>query len=157
MNNWLEETYREHAQSLFRLAWLILRDVAAAEDAVHAAFLTMLTVTQKPLNQKGFAMRAVRNAAIDERRRRLRKSSKFLDESQHCKVFPNASSALEVEELLQSLTHAQQEVVQYHLRLQMSFREIAELLAEPISTVSSRYQRAIEQLRKQAEVHNERT
>ena len=158
MTDWLESCYREHSKRLFRLAWLVLRDVAAAEDAVHSAFVRLVALKDPPENIAAFVLRAVRNAAIDERRRRRRQATELLVESHRITAAPSfGESRLELEETLMSLTEAQREVVEFRLRLGMSFREISELLHEPLSTVSSRYQRAIDHLQKNLEVHDERT
>ncbi|QDT11534.1 RNA polymerase sigma factor [Stieleria marina] len=143
--NWLEELYRLHRESLFRLAWLILRDQGLAEDALQAAFLKLSRIALPPNNSLSYARQTVRHCAIDLRRTRNVQRTEPLQHDPEQPRLPNDN--LDIEALLLALTDPQREVVEFRLRLGMSFKEIASLLNEPLSTVSSRYQRAIDSIK----------
>ncbi len=155
MSHWLEVVYRDNAERLFQLAWLILRDAALAEDAVHVAFVQLARLTEPPESQSAYVYRCVRNAAIDERRRRGRRATEPLIGNEPSSGNLNDECRLLLEEMLLSLSESQRDVIELRLRLDFTFAEIAEMLGEPLSTVSSRYQRAIKVLRQRAEVNHE--
>jgi len=141
----LERIYREHRDQLFHLAWLVLRDHSLAEDALHDAFVKLKQIENQPTNALFYARTSVRNIAIDIRRSRQVRATEPL--SHDLATGGRTMEELEVEEMLLKLSGGQREVVEMHLRLGMSFKEIAGLLDEPLSTVSSRYRRALDAMR----------
>ena len=71
LKHWLEDIYRDHRRGLFGLALSVVREAAAAEDAVHEAFARMAKQRRRPVGDVlGYVYKAVRNAAIDQTRRR---------------------------------------------------------------------------------------
>lgn len=154
MSHWLEDVYRKDGERLFRLSWLILRDVALAEDAVHIAFVQLAGLKKPPECRSAYVYRCVRNAAIDERRRRGRRATETLIGNEASSSHFHDESRLLLEELLLTLSESQREVIELRLRLAFTFTEISAMLGEPLSTVSSRYQRAINVLRERAEVNH---
>ncbi len=152
---WMEEIYREHRESLFHLAWLILRDRSLAEDAVHSGFVKLASIDSSPQHPLNYARQAIRNSAIDLKRSRAVRATDELFKTQTFAADDSSELNLIANEMLLKLNDQQREVVECHLRLSMSFKEIAELLGEPLSTVSSRYQRALSFLRTTNEVHDE--
>ena len=156
MDDWQESVYREHRERLFRMAWLVLRDRQLAEDAVHAAFVKLMRLPEPPPGRAAYVMRSVRNAAIDEMRRRDRRHEHGVENADVMSDLSRRPDELMLEEELLRLSASQRDVIEMKLRLGLSFREISELISEPMSTVSSRYQRAIEAMRQRLEVTDER-
>jgi RNA polymerase sigma-70 factor (ECF subfamily) len=71
----LERLYGEYRQQLFTCALAITCSPARAEDAVHDAFCRMLRRRRAvddaaAVDLKAYVFRAVRNAAVDQLRRR---------------------------------------------------------------------------------------
>jgi RNA polymerase sigma-70 factor (ECF subfamily) len=56
---------------------------------------------------------------------------------------------------MERLDLAGREVIELHLHAQLSFREIAGLLGEPLATVASRYRRALGKLSNEVMVQHE--
>lgn len=154
LSHWLEYEYRTQRERLFHLAWLILRDEMLAEDAVHSAFLRLSRLRSEPDNRGAYVMRAVRNAAIDERRRRATVQSVRLEDVGEPVGFTDASESASLEDLLHSVGDEERELIELHLRLNLTFQEISELMDKPLSTISSRYRRTILRLRKESEVRD---
>ena len=152
LSTWIERIYHQHRLELFRVSWLILRDQQQAEDAVHAAFVSMLRRSHQPDNPKAYALVAVRNAALDQKRRRAQASLVPLGELTSRNSTPELGCHLADE--LAALGEQKREVIELRLRVGLSFAEIAELLDESVPTVSSRYYRAIDELRQQYEVYD---
>jgi RNA polymerase sigma factor (sigma-70 family) len=152
LTNWLEQAYLDHRTQLFRCAWLILKDSERAEDAVHTAILKLLSVSIEPQNVKALVLTAVRNAALDEYRRLQRQPKHELV----CEdTVQEQALGQPFEEELAKLSPEKREVIELRLRVGLTFAEIAKLLNEAESSVTSRYRRAIEELRKLNGVYDE--
>ena len=152
MNDWVRDIYEEHRGLLFRVAWLILRRADLAEDAVHTAFSRI--VSSRPQlngNAKGYALQAVRNAAIDIQRQRARRKTDTVTEWDNLPgERPSLKSSTEqhdrVAAALERLDAATQEIIHLHIHEGLTFREIAELTDAPLQTVASRYRRGLKQI-----------
>ncbi len=70
----IDRVYREARHPLLKLAWSILRDRDAAEDAVQAVFARVMLGHAPPPVTRGYLYRAVRNQALND----LRISSRFV-------------------------------------------------------------------------------
>ncbi len=158
----LERLYSECRQQLFTCALAITFSPARAEDAVHDAFCQILrrqTVNESvaTVDLKAYAFRAVRNAAVDQVRRRVR-SPEPLPEF----VFdPNPGPAVSTEEadlcrqvveLMQRLSPDERETIVQHLYGELTFQEIATVRDAPLGTVVSWYRRGLGKLRQKLEV-----
>jgi RNA polymerase sigma-70 factor (ECF subfamily) len=158
---WLGTVYEEFRRELFRAAWTILRRTDLAEDAVHAAFVKLVKLDAPPADPKLYVFRAIRNAAIDLARQRTRRREESLSlewdppRAEADEVSCDESRA--VSAAIERLDTASREVIELHLHSALSFREISELLGEPLPTVASRYRRALAKLSNEMMVHHERT
>jgi len=157
----LEQVYRQHRQGLFSVTLSITRNVAEAEDAVHDAFVR-LSRRETPVSGDlvAYVFASVRNAALDQLRRRARApeplDSVFDDqaprqESSEAGYIEDERERL-VRDAVEQLPDAQRQTVVMKVYGGLTFQQIAEAFGEPLSTVSSRYQRALEALRKPLEV-----
>jgi RNA polymerase sigma-70 factor (sigma-E family) len=68
---WLEELYRRHAAALLRLAVLLTRDRATAEDVVHDAFVALHRTGRRPRPgaELAYLRRTVTNLVVGRGRR----------------------------------------------------------------------------------------
>lgn len=158
LNGTFERFYREHRQELFTYALAITRCAARAEDAVQEAFCRLYRLAPAPDELKAYAFRTVRNAALDIARRPWPAAA--IDES----IFdpapgpPHDAAGRELAQraaaALKSLGDEEREAIVLHLYGDMTFREIAELCATPLGTVTARYQRGLEKLRTLMEADN---
>jgi RNA polymerase sigma-70 factor (ECF subfamily) len=148
----LERLYSECRQQLFTCALVITRSAARAEDAVHDAICGLLGGNHRPEDLKAYVFRAVRNAAVDQVRRRA-KSSEPLPDS----IFdpaPRPGQAAEEAEFrdrvaaaLERISGDERETVVQHLYGELTFEQIAAVRDAPLGTVVSWYRRGIEKLR----------
>ncbi|MFI4861558.1 MAG: RNA polymerase sigma factor [Phycisphaerales bacterium JB063] len=176
MNGWLETIYREKRQGLFGLALSITRRPASAEDAVHDAVLRLARLPAPPEGDAtAYVFRAVRNAALDQLRQRKRGiNGKTLGQTtgqpngQAPDVWlfadPRPCPAQQTEQAdqqrrlmheVQQLPDAQREVILMKVFGGLTFQQIADAGDAPLSTVASRYQRGLAQLRAQMETRYE--
>lgn len=151
----LEAVYRQERQRLFACAFAVVGEAEAAEDAVHAAFERLLARSTEPENLRPYVFQAVRNAARDIGRRTAAHRRRTRRSTSPCYRDDSVSAALESLEIETQLTAAlanveplRREIIELHLRADLKFREIAELMDLPLGTVTSHYRRGIEQLRK---------
>jgi len=161
VKHWLEDIYRDHRRGLFGLALSVVREAAAAEDAVHEAFARMVKQGGSPGGDPlAYAYKAVRNAAIDQTRRREARP-KPTDNAASLFVSPiedDPAAQAELSETQQMLMQAvdnlppdEREAVVMRSFGGLSFKQIAEATGQPLSTVSSQYQRALGKLRQKLE------
>jgi RNA polymerase sigma-70 factor (ECF subfamily) len=158
-SGWLGDLYEQFRRELFRTAWTVLRRADLAEDAVHAAFVKLVKLEAPPLDSKLYVFRCVRNAAIDLARMRSRRKEEALiadwdapgaeTEAADSDVLLCVSAAVE------RLDIASREAIELRLHAGLSFREISELVGEPLPTIASRYRRALAKLSNEVTVHHE--
>ena len=159
----LESLYREHRQGLFTLAMSIARNQQMAEDAVHEAFVKLYGRTAPPAGDPAaYVFAAVRNAAIDQLRRRApcvgsATAESMFEGRRSSQPSPDGAAMDEerdriVQEAIEQLPDAQREAVVLRLYGGLTFEQMAQAVGEPLSTVSTRYSKALEQLRKALEM-----
>lgn len=152
MNDWVREIYETHRRLLFRVAWLVLRRGDLAEDAVQTAFSRIVRLSPDVNgNAKSYALKAVRNAAIDLLRQTARNSASTIDAWEQipgAESLPRrqADTVDAVYEALENLDAATQEIIHLHIHEQLTFREIGELIDIPTQTAASRYRRGLKQI-----------
>lgn len=164
MKHWLEDIYRGHRRGLFGLALSVVREAAAAEDAVHEAFARMAGRGSPPAGDAtAYAYKAVRNAAIDQARRRQARPSPTPDNASlfvapQSEQPDHAAQANETQRMLMNaidnLPGPEREAVVMRIYGGLTYLQIAEATGRPLTTVSSQYQRALGALRQTVEVHH---
>lgn len=136
--------------ALYARQWL---EPTLAEDVVQDVFIRLMCERSAPANVKAWLFRSVRNAAISKlrsRNRRQKHEGRLASERPGWFVRrpDDPIDAAQAETALVELTDEQREVVVLRIWAGMSFREIADTVGRPISTVSSRYRSALSELRK---------
>jgi len=153
----LEQIYAEHRDGLFGLALSILRRVDKAEDAVHDAFERMwrrgTVVDGDPV---AYAYKAVRNASIDQMRKKQPGEAPPLSIFEADEVGPvgqlmNEESAMLLRQAVDALPDEQREAVVMRVWGGLSFEQMAEATGLPMGTVASRYRRALAKLKEEVE------
>lgn len=167
MKHWLEDIYRDHRRGLFGLALSVVREAAAAEDAVHEAFARLARQRDQPSGDApAYVYKAVRNAAIDQLRRRevrpaptdheasLFIAPKEYDPGQRAEASEARNMLMKA---IDNLPADEREAVVMRSFGGLSFKQIAEATDKPLTTVSSQYQRALTKLRRQLEASHVKT
>lgn len=157
-SDWLANLYREFRCQFLLTAWTVLGNQEAAEDAVHSAFVGLVQLPRPPSDPKLYAFKSVRNAALDLLAKQTRRREQPLELAAEPAVpeddAHDASLLAVVAKAVSQLEPESREVVNLHLRAGLTFQEIANMLDQPLSTVASRYRRALIKLRQQLEVLN---
>lgn len=169
MHEQLAAVYRQHRQGLYSLALSIIRQPPLAEDAVHDAFVRLIGRGQMPQGDPvAYIFAAVRNAAIDLRRRGQRGQLAQRETTAEASLFDNrpdtrpngqrvsgdpATSLIareqqrQLQDALEQLPQPQRDAVVMRIYGELTFDQIAKITGEPLSTIASRYQRALTRLR----------
>ena len=127
-----------------------------AEDAVHEAFARLCRLqTNGMADPTAYVYAAVRNAALD-RMRSSRVTSRVVGSLFRSMTNPTSNPLTtildqerdrQVQAAVEALPAEKREVVVMKLYGQLTFAQMAAVLKEPLSTVATRYQRALDELR----------
>ena len=156
MTGTIEAIYRRHRQGLYTLALSIAGRPEAAEDAVHDAVVRLCRSGSRPNGDPvAYVFAAVRNAALDSRRRPRRAGTVSIfdlpDAADDGRPVDESAGDGErdrlVADALQSLPPEQQEAVVLHLFAGLTFAQAAEAIDVPMQTMASRYRRGLAALR----------
>lgn len=133
-------------QELHHYARALTGARSSAEDAVHDVLVALLkqgTAAARIRNPRGWLFTVLRRKALEyctpQPAELARNIVTTLD--------GDPASRLLLEEILQSLSTQEQEVVLLHLWEGLTFEDISEMLGVPRGTLLSRYHRCIQRLR----------
>lgn len=152
-----EQLIEENIDYLFRFAFFRLGNREEAEDAVQETFLRFLTKKEHVDRQKSrmYLFRILYNLCNSWYRKKGHSlplesiKSEIVDEDDR----ELQEEFLRIEKLLLLLPHNQQEVIRMHTVDALMFTEIADILEEPVTTIKSRYQSGMKQLKKLLTTH----
>jgi len=154
----LVAAYGAHRSAAYTLAYRILGDGSAAEDAVQDAFLKLWTGAAQfdPSrgSMRGLLLTIARHTSIDVIRRRARRQrieSTYCIDATYVTDGPEratecADEARHVRDALRDLPGEQRRTVEMAYFSGLTFRQIAEEMATPIGTVKSRMRLGLRKL-----------
>ncbi len=153
MHQAIEHVYWDHRQGLYTLALAITRCPGRAEDAVQEVFARLWSRRERVAGDLvAYIFAAVRNAAIDQVRRGTRgrplvPASIFNGlPADPAEVALTEEEHRRVREAVESLPRPQREAIVMRTYAGLTFRQMAEVLDEPLQTVASRYRRALNRI-----------
>ena len=147
----LADFYRATRSAVYAYSLSVLRQKSDAEDVLQDAYIRVWQHAGR-YRPEGRPMAwlivTVRNLALD-RLRRSRNVVSFPESREKEAAAPplSAEDRLTLEALLLKLDDRERQVVVLHAVTGLLHREIAEIMGLPLSTVLSKYQRAIKKLR----------
>ena len=120
-----------------------------AEDVVQEAFLKLLIETPPPREPKAWLYRVVRNAAVDRQRkqRRFEVIGNWFEEVPEYRLKEPEFDGEALTRALETLDDGVREIIVSKIWGSLTFREIAELIGRPISSVHHDYQKGLDRLR----------
>lgn len=148
-----------YARRVFALARSRRMSPEMAEEITQSVFATVATkLTAGDYTERGrfesWLFRVAMNRVRDEARRRTRHAAPTdpADFARESGPAPQATRAADEEltrlrEAIEELSDADREVVELRHHGQLSFKQIADLLDEPIGTLLARHHRALKKLR----------
>jgi RNA polymerase sigma-70 factor, ECF subfamily len=145
----VEALFNRHWRRLYRAAYLICRDAAAAEDIAQESFLAALAALDRFDRRRRLAPwldRIAANRAIDWQRARAVRAEVLADEPVSAAVDPPEAPRDDLAAALGALPAEQRTVIVLRHVLGFTPREIGRLLGVPTGTVNSRMRRGLDDL-----------
>jgi RNA polymerase sigma-70 factor (ECF subfamily) len=142
------ELYRRHFAAVYRVAFLICHDAAAAEDIAQEAFLAAvrnLDRFERGRPVRPWLARIASNRAIDWVRARARRAESALQDLPAAET-DRGMAPDDAPALIARLPAEQRQVVALRFVLDLTPGEIASLLDLPRGTVNSRLRRGLDAL-----------
>ena len=151
----LEELFRQHYRKMYRLAAILLHDDAESKDVVHDIFAKLLDDDQdlREDTAESYLLTCVRNRCLNVIRNR-----RIQDRISRLYLLDIDIATLPVERLDEELSALGKgiemleppvcrDVILFHFRDSMTFKEIARRLSVSETTVYKHLRRALNQLR----------
>lgn len=144
--------YEATRVTVYSFALSILRNAQDAEDVMHDCFVKIVDSSQlytpqgKPL---AWILTITRNLCMN-RMRQFRKNTDFPEDWERVEADEGVSAedSLVLRQCMEHLSDDERQIVILHAVSSMKHRQIAEFLSLPLSTVLSKYNRAIKKLKK---------
>ena len=144
--------YLANRRALGTYAIALTGNTADAQDLVQDVLVRMIRQKRPAVDARAYVMRCLRNLAIDRRRQSRGRPSETPLEGDGL-AFIDAGAAADSDDIervraaLGSLPVQRREVVVLKVYAELSFREIADILAIPAGTAASHYARALDEMR----------
>lgn len=157
----LSELYKRTSTSVYGFVFSVLKNVHDAEDVLQDCYIQIFngayqySSRQKPL---AWIFTIARNLCYQKIREQSRYSDVPDEEWESCLTYRDDISAEEkilVAECMKTLSDKERQIVILYAVSGFKHREIAKLLEIPLSTVLSKYHRAIKKLREQLQKESE--
>jgi RNA polymerase sigma-70 factor (ECF subfamily) len=137
---------------VYGYALSLVKNVHDAEDVLQECYLKLCSAAaayRKQGKPMAFLLRIVRNLCYDRLRDRQRRESDLSSELAAMSAWPNLSEEdrVTLRACLEELRDEERQVILLHVLGGFRFHEIASFTEEPLSTVLSRYHRAMKKLR----------
>ena len=145
----IELLYRQHGSALLLFAQGMAGDRGRAQDAVHQVFLNLIEGggLRQVADAKAYLFASVRNAVLNDAK--VRQRNVTLDPELAWFEPPDRDYAgeLNMRRALSGLPDDQRDVTVLHVWGELTFSQIAEVLAISANTAASRYRYALAKLR----------
>ena len=153
----LHEIYEAYLGYIYSVVFRVVLNREDAEDVTGDFFIRLWKLSKTYRSGSGHRawMAAIaRNMAIDLLRKKKREvlTDDFTDSVQeHAAendVEEEVLSEISLKEALETLLPAEREILNLKIMGELTFREIADILKQPLGTVTWRYQNAVKKLRR---------
>lgn len=142
------QIYYDLKQPVYTICWRILQHHQMAEDVTQDVFLKLYTTVPDSSvnNERAWVFRMARNASIDALRRcRNVQMGDRIPQSEE-EAFERVEQSLDVESALATLPACEREILTLYLNVELSFRQIGEMLEMSIPTVCRVYHKALKKM-----------
>ena len=151
--NGLKEVYEEYVSYIYGIVRALLHNKEEAEDITSDFFIRLWekSDTYKPGGgHKGWMATIARNMAVDYIRKHKREEfSETLSEQESDEnIEQQVLADISINEALATLKESERKVVHLKIMGELTFKEIAEILEQPMGTVTWHYNQAIKKLRR---------
>jgi RNA polymerase sigma-70 factor, ECF subfamily len=145
----IEDLYRRHGAALLLFARAICGEQGRAQDAVHRVFLKFIEdgSLRRAVDKKAYLFASVRNAVLNENKVQLRNAPLEADSTWFSPPDRDCAGEANLRRAIEALPDDQRQVVVLHVWGELTFSEIADLLAISANTAASRYRYALTKMR----------
>ena len=153
----LRRIYDEYGTYIYKTALSVVGSPQDAEDITSDLFLKLWQKAEQYRSGSGhraYLARIAHNMAVDFMRRERRVDYTLDDDesiyepADERRTDETVESRLSFGEALKRLSGSEGEIVNMHIGLELTFKEIASALGIPLGTVTWRYRNAIEKLKR---------
>lgn len=152
----LEELYSATSDGVFAYALSILRSIPDAEDAMQDTYLKIASTAHRYIPQgkpMAWILTCAKNMCLMKLRERKRRAETPIEGNPDALKsdddgLSRIEDALMIEAFMKELSPEENSIVVLHAVAGLKHRETAKLMGMPLSTVLSKYRRALEKLRK---------
>lgn len=149
-----EQLYVHTKRGVYAFLFTYFHNVADTEDAMQTVYLKIKTGIagyRFGTNGSAWILQIAKNHALNElkKKRRMLEMETELSESLDGAVEPTWEAGGVMERMQRLLSEEEQRIVTLHVLWGYKHREIAQTLGCPTGTVTSKYKRAIEKMRKE--------
>ncbi len=145
----IELLYRQHGPALLLFGQAVTGDRGRAQDAVHQVFLKLIEDGSLPrvVDAKAYLFASVRNTVLNDAKVRQRNVALDPDLAWFAPPDRDFAGEAKLRRALSGLPDDQREVTILHVWGELTFSQIAEVLAISSNTAASRYRYALTKLR----------
>lgn len=161
----LQKLYELYEQPMYRIAYAVLHDTALAEDAVHDAFVRLVSRLEKigepdSPKTKGYIVKVIKSTSISLYRRNKRKylfEQPIDDDTMKVPdTITNVESDAMRRSLLNGMNSTERRIVSLRCEYGLSWKEVAEKTDLNEASVRKRFERIKQKLRKSGgEIYDE--
>ena len=144
-----DEVYKDLQIPIFTIIYRITWDNALAEEITQEVFIKIYlsSFNQPARNIRAYIFQMARNLAIDSIRKRKTSENLEIAENRFYQPVETLSQRLDIENALRALPDRERQIIILHINAGLRFREIANVIKQPLGTVIWAYQKAIKYLR----------
>lgn len=150
----LKDIYDCYANSIYMYALTIVKNESLAEDICQDVFIKIWRNSNKykiKSNHKIWLMTITKNTSIDYLRK-YKKESVYENKNklQHdiLNEVDQINDKIYIDQILKNLEQDECEIIMLHIVSDLTFKNIGVLLNKPLGTITWKYRKAIEKLRK---------
>lgn len=146
--------YNMFKKSVFAIAFSITGDFHLSEDCVTETFIRLTQVkkfSSRDGDGRGFILTVAKNVS-KELRRRYKKECVSMVIQGYGDAEKTVEDSIFLNQLMKNLDENQRQIVVMKIYSEMTFKEIAKVMHSPVTTVKSRYNRAMKILKEKAGV-----
>ncbi|MBR6102915.1 MAG: RNA polymerase sigma factor [Ruminococcus sp.] len=149
--------YDEYGSYIYKTVLSVVKSPQDAEDVTSDFFLRLWQKAEQyrsGAGHKAYLAAIAHNMAVDLLKKQNRLSFTLDDEESFeepadtVRTDETVESGISFDEALKGLSESEGEIINLHIGLELTFKEIASALGLPLGTVTWKYRNALEKLRK---------
>ena len=153
----LREVYEAYIGYIYSIVFQVVQNREDAEDVVSEFFIRLWNLAdtyRSGMGHRAWLAAIARNMAIDLLRKKKREvftedfADNLTENAADDDVEVEVVSDVSLKTALETLKPAEREIVNMKIMGELTFQEIANVLGQPMGTVTWRYQNAIKKLRR---------